>query len=336
MTALHAVGKGVQGSPFVLRSYKSPADGAENPTEGQEPIGEVRSRTVYDDEELEVDMQNRARPRRDMEDAHNLEIYQIARAATAAPRYHRPERVLNAKGKEMIFEDAGICEPNPTPRGIAEIRAIHGEDRLGIVVSVGTAKADQVQDKDTGKEFIIGTGKRIIAIATDPDKAHADVTTELRRKDIPYFRLNPDKKTAQKYRLDIPMDSWEPKKSSNGSTPGIQTLKKMKQAFDDWYESSDDIKNLFHKCAVELVVRRRLRMQNHAKWERYVLGSTFLCPLDSVCKRRREYTFHDRLEQHYHKKHNNEPLPQKVLLDRARLDGWKYQGRETSYPLMVY
>lgn len=298
-------------------------------------LSPVRKRTIYAEEpaaseELKPIMPKR---KREVEQPHNLEIHRVARAATAASKFFDPERVRNAKEEEMTFEDGGLSTSNPTLVGMREIKQKHGRNAFGVVVSVGTAKADHVQEKDVGKEYVNQTVRRLTAIVTQTERTHEEAKDDCRSENIPYYRLNPD---SQDFRLRTVLDEWEPRNERNGEKPGSKTLHHMKRRFDAWYNSDPEIPNYFRHCAKELVERRRRRAQDPAKWERFITGSHFRCQEDECENKDRKFTFYDKFLEHCRKTpelhYSENPATDDQLLQCSRCEEWKYQKRTVRIP----
>jgi hypothetical protein len=197
--------------------------------------------------------------------ATNFEIWQIARAATAAPFYFDRLKV-KLEDKEAIFEDGGFGKSNnPTIEGIQEIKKLHGKDSVGVVVSVGTARADHVQG--TG---ILHRVRKMGHIATNPDDVHKEVERLLASAQLnetadrfDYFRLNAPGL------LNIALDEWKPKS-------GEKTLEKIRKEFYQWLANTD-IQEDLESCARQLVTCRRERALDRHRWEHFAIGSVYRC-----------------------------------------------------------
>lgn len=189
--------------------------------------------------------------------ASTLKIWQIARAATAAPFYFAPFEVRYLDDK-AFFEDAGFDEwNNPTDLGIEEITML--KQRVGLVVSVGTARTDARYSRGTISRIRMMTDK-----ATDPEKVHRKVKKKTQHEGFQYFRLNDPGS------LKINLDEWKPKSS------GADTLEAIKTQFIKWNGDSDHRQQL-QECAKALVQRRRARTKNHGLWQHFAIGAVYRC-----------------------------------------------------------
>lgn len=305
--------------PFLLRSYPY----IERATScSLQPVTLSRKKT-YAEEEHEADKIAGSavhKPKRYVMAAHNFEIWQVARAATAGRKYFRPQVLSGVK--QYSLEDAGLSLPNPTKVGVDEIIAKHGREAIGVVVSVGTAKADEVEN-GSADQTLISSAEGALQIVTDPEPAHREVQKEAAREGFPYFRLNPEEPD---HLLKIVFDEWKPKRMTNGRKPGSDTLSEMKRAFNRWY--TPEIEDQFRACANELVARRRERADgdvegNKEKWERYVEGVHFECQ-HPQCPQDRQYTRRDEFEQHFVVRHGRRPTL-KADVESAKQVGWRYQ-----------
>lgn len=210
--------------------------------------------------------------------ASPLEIWEVARAATAALFYFDPLRIdlhpipVNGKPICAIFEDGGFGDSNnPTNLGVEEIRDLHGEDSIDVVVSIGTARSDKREGKGF-KSKIITIGDR----GTDPEITHRNLLEKSgdKTKGFKYYRLNG---TLDNTVLEVPLDEWKPKGKKGRLESGQGTLNKIETGFNQWYKSENN-RNMLEECAKKLVQRRLERIKEPARWERFAIGSHFYCP----------------------------------------------------------
>jgi hypothetical protein len=252
------------------------------------------------------------------ESAQSFPIWQVARAATAAPTYFEPLRIETpGSSAHSIFTDAGLGPTiNPTQEGILEIKDLYRESSIGVVVSVGTAKRRELWGGGIRRPV-----KALASMVADPEIIHTNVNKESVKEGFPYYRLNdPDK-------LNIELDEWEPKQRPlSRKIPGSITLERMTVAFKDW-ASMPETAEQFEKCANELVKRRQARATDDAKWERYAIGVQFRC-LRKECERE---DFDNRGEFHHHLS-NDHGTPQDCLDDETDfcMRRWHYRGAASS------
>jgi hypothetical protein len=240
-----------------------------------------------------------------------MEIWRVARAATAAPLYFTEIKFKTksmAGATNVYFSDGGFGHiNNPTNLGLQEIQSLHGSNNIGVLVSVGTARAD---DQPGGKS-IFKRVKSFANAATDP----RIVAEQLHGRDL-YWRFNDEKG------LDIELDDWKP----NGwftKNPGRDTLTKIENEFNHWARKRENIRQL-EECARELVRRRRRRTEDRSKWEHYATGAQFRCMHD-ICESR-PYNLRAEFEEHRRKEHPDS-TPNDETHDPI-ITIWKYQGPE--------
>jgi len=202
--------------------------------------------------------------------AEKFEIWEVARAATAANFVFEPLKIrLPGSGGHMHFADGGLGSANnPTQEATNELEELYGANAIGIVVSVGTAR--KAGDRKPGFFTILpATAKKYAADLTDPEPVHRITDKNLERKGCPYFRIN------DPGRLGIEMDEWKPRRSFANSISGSKTLSTIEDAFNTWIADSDNQKYL-RACATQLVKCRQARMHT-AQWERFATGTRFVC-----------------------------------------------------------
>lgn len=250
-----------------------------------------RSRSTHS--KIDGHFQNRARvfPLMKAGRADNFKIWEVARAATAAPYYFDPIEIKDGDNIINVFEDGGLGETtNPTEDGIDDIAIQEGHDAVGIVVSVGTARGQLGHEKD----FILGKTKDkfkgTIWNASDPERVHARVERKQdsgHYRNMKYWRLNP---TTEDHLLDMALDAWKPKRSPRlKRVPGSRTINDIKNAFSKW-ASQTDVQNELRECARQLVEQRRRRMQDEVKWERFSTLADYRCRLRPCELKHRTFT----------------------------------------------
>lgn len=263
-------------SPYLIRSYK--CDGPRSPLNSRMGTLRLSTRTNTNQSSHASRPHERRTPRTTINrgNAQNFEIWQVARAATAARYFFDPIEIRNEENdKKDIFEDGGLgTTTNPTKLGISDIEMRGGPDSVGVVVSVGTARGELGRQKE--KWFARAKQKawETVAMASDPEAEHYDV---LQRSEgdngFAYYRFNPPPEGSNDQFLDMPMDEWEP---SKGGTAGSKTIKTILDAFNSWLRDTQ-VHDDFRACAKQLVERRRLRIQNQLEWERYAMAMEYNC-----------------------------------------------------------
>jgi hypothetical protein len=230
--------------------------------------------------------------------AEQMEIWQVARAATAAPMYFTELRYRfgsNDPTEKSFFSDGGFGHTNnPTLLGIQELHTLYGEEKVGVVLSVGTAR----KDTDPDKRDILHKVKEGFAMATDP----GHVAREVSRMKLPYhWRINDE------IGLDLELDDWKP----NGwLTPkpkrGQRTLERIENSFNKWALKSES-RRMIQQCAEELVRRRKLRTEVADRWHCFASGfDGFRCIGHDHPECHELYSSRSRFETHWNEKHRSE------------------------------
>jgi hypothetical protein len=244
--------------------------------------------------------------------ADNMKIWLVARAATAAPMYFKEvKKQSNDGATKMYFLDGGFGHTNnPTQLGINEIETLHGRGNIGVVLSVGTARANGA----SGGKSIFKRVKGFADTATDP-KIVAD---HLQDRDL-YWRLNDSQG------INVELDDWKPN-SLFTKSPGKKTLAILQREFWRW---ASDKKNTdpLEECARELVQRRRKRSEDVARWERYATGAQFRC-MHGECG---SQTFNSRKLYEHHCEHDiNHSKDGNGHIDEPKITTWQYQDSSRS------
>lgn len=224
--------------------------------------------------DLNLRVGEKGKSRLNYEKAQEFEIWQVARAATAAPLYFEPLKVERARSSgHILFTDGGFSHTNnPTRTGKSEIKVRRGSGSIGIVVSVGTARKKKEENDSAWVRFVNKIPREMRGMAhelSDPEAVHDDM---LQEQGFPYYRLNhPDG-------LDVELDRWEPKQNFFSKDAGSKTITTIRNAFAHC-ACDTKIMNQFRSCAMALVDCRRKRM-NTSKWERYATGARYQCRVE--------------------------------------------------------
>ncbi|MCJ1270844.1 hypothetical protein MMC22_010741 [Lobaria immixta] len=251
--------------------------------------------------------------------AQDFEIWEVARAATAAPFYFDPLKIdIPGSSQHMRLTDAGFGHHNnPTKDGIKEMEWMNLTKSIGIVVSIGTARKDEGK-LERGPFAFRSKLKDLAKKATDTEMVHEDMHTESEKAGgFQYFRLN------DRDGLDTELDEWEPKPSkfsgrNKGNGSGSATLKKIRDAFNGWVSQHH---MEFQDCAKALVQCRRARMANSAVWERYATGAEYTCL--QGCHRE-NIDDREQFREHLRTTHELKPQDLEAEINGCRRD-WRYQ-----------
>lgn len=165
----------------------------------------------------------------------------------------------------MTFIDGGFGEANnPSKEAFYEVTL--SNKTISTFVSIGTGR--EVPNKfSRGLRRLIQTS---FAAVGDPEVAHQFMSDQSKQLGFQYFRLNEPGGLP-----DMAFDEWKPRNS------GERTKQKIRDAFHNWFAEHPEVAADLHKCALELVRRRRLRTADESHWERYALGAYFDCQEDN-------------------------------------------------------
>lgn len=319
-------------SLYLIRSYNhevtNSPDQSRGPTPGttmsQSRVNTDQSRTNTGFSAKNHATRRRVRKKRGLrdinyEEAQDFEIWQVARAATAAIFYFAPLDIgYGGAGSRITFTDGGFSHTNnPTQEAIREIEELYGDDSISTVVSVGTARGRL--ESSVKKPFfsrIPKSTREFADTATNPEIVHKNVDQD-RKRDYSYYRFN------DPGGLKIDLDEWKPKQGMFSKEGGVQTMKEIRRAFAEWAIEPETVEQL-RQCATELVRCRRERSVT-ARWERYATGCQFKCNLRGCPKAEEE--FHDRnlFKDHLRREHSKaEHELEKECNDRRKR--WRYRS----------
>ena len=266
------------------------------------------------------------------EKAQKFEIWEVARAATAARFFFEPLKIkLPGSSEHMIFEDGGFQNANnPTLEGMHELEELYGHNSVGIVVSVGTAHEEKKPVNSLRR-----VKKKLADRATESEAVHRSMKRKARQAEIEgkdtggsvlsYHRLNDHRS------LDVELDEWEPRKGTFSKASGSETLAKVESAFAAWMtgvENQDELR----RCAAVLVENRRSRIKDEDKWERFATGAKFTCR--SLKCDTGDFAGRELFREHLREKHP-ETLDVHGEEERACRNVWGYRNPESNTRLQV-
>jgi hypothetical protein len=199
------------------------------------------------------------------------EIYKVALATSAAPRYFS-KVVIN----DREYRDGAIGANNPAEEALNEVMQMH-EQPPKIIVSIGTGdKEHQPKSKNPKKTGIIkdwhNVAKLLTQIATESAKTASSVEEKCNTMDILHWRWSPPNGVG-----DIKLDEWLPRES--GSTTKARILDLTAK-----YLSQPKVHKRLWECARWLVLQRRLRARTE-RWEVFARRFVYYCP-EPLCHSR--------------------------------------------------
>ena len=276
----------------VIRSYDDTRrmGDDESPENLRRPLDQSRAETSFS-------RSTKTRAQLDMNPtiaagANAWPIWKVAQAAIAIPLFFETKEsiALNADSTSVIY--MGASAHNPTEYGIREIETVYGPKNNGEVVSIGASQ--EVASLKSLRKILFGA----MFGGPAPASTHRAAKRRLQTVKASYYRFDNPKT------LLMEPDEWKPTRPSERKS-GPRTLEEIKTNFTSWLKSPATHQQ-FQQCARELVKRRRDRLLDIAKWERYATVIEFQCPGED-CDRP---TFIDRNDflQHLEKRHKHENL----------------------------
>lgn len=252
--------------------------------------------------------------------AHDFEVWEVARAATAANFYFEPfEREPQQSGQHISFTDGGFSLlNNPTKEGVREIRELNEHNTVNIVVSVGTARSTRSNIKKRKIFSLLNTAQEAVDKQSDPEVIHNEMVMKSHEGSrFDYYRLNNPES------LGIPLDGWEPKRSVlfPEKEAGSKTIETIEKNFHRWASNNENIEYL-QNCADNLVRCRRERMST-PQWERYATGCIYTCRA-SNCERE-SFLHLDAFLSHLRDQHKEITDPTNRAAEWR--NQWRYQDR---------
>jgi len=217
-------------------------------------------------------------------EAHTEEIWKVARATSAAPRFFESIKMGLAKQKHL---DGGMCANNPSLKAFWEIRKLHGQTPA-FFLSIGTGKkslnestsesrirlrdydkatkTDDVRRKQFIKKYLeIGSHWKDFMTDTEGDNGVQgwENIGELQR--MPRQRFNVEGDLAR-----IPLDDWRP--ISTGET----TLEAIRTATEAYLAEENQVRRIAETARALVEIRRQRAMTE--RWETFAIDVTYQCP----------------------------------------------------------
>jgi hypothetical protein len=205
--------------------------------------------------------------------AHSEEIYKVALATSAAPRYFS-KVVIN----DHEYRDGAIGANNPAEEALNEVMQMH-EQPPKIIVSIGTGdKENKPKSKKPKTTGIIkdwhNVAKLLTQIATESAKTASTVEGKCDSMGILHWRWTPP---ASIEMGEIKLDEWLPRENGKDTKASILKLTTA-------YLSQPKVHKRLWECARWLVLQRRLRARTE-RWEVFARRFVYYCP-EPLCHSR--------------------------------------------------
>ncbi|KAL2046843.1 hypothetical protein N7G274_000861 [Stereocaulon virgatum] len=134
--------------------------------------------------------------------AHDIPIWQVARATSAAPTYFRP---MVIDGREYL--DGGFGTNNPCEEIYAEVKKMnnHSKNCIATILSVGTGKNNEnSRFVGTGLTRYLNYNNFARKWAADAEQPHGRMLEKAETESFNYFRLNVDEGLGP-----MKLDEWK-------------------------------------------------------------------------------------------------------------------------------
>jgi hypothetical protein len=250
--------------------------------------------------------------------AHSHEIWKIARATSAAPKYFSPMEI-----NERTYRDGGMGANNPAKVAFNEVLQLHDQPPR-FILSIGTG---QQKEKISLKKEKLGlvknwrdVGKAMMRMVAESEETHSQLEDDCERRykekyEITYKRLNVPEPMG-----NIRLDEWLPAQNGN-----ITKEKIIRGTIS--YLSRRGVHLRLVECARILVKHRRARSATE-RWETFARKFVYFCP-EQRCLHR-AFTTRDELRDHAIYEHsfvcsikvkNHVEFPNVCLFDRCAQSG---------------
>jgi hypothetical protein len=159
---------------------------------------------------------------------------------------------------------------------------------------------------------------------TNPDVIHDDVHETSRKGGWDYYRMN----ASDDEKLSVPLDEWCPR-GIFARNSGSQTLATIQANYQAWFSDPRNQRDV-RSCAEALVIRRRARTGDPAKWERFATGAEFICNQEGCPKLASPFSDRDAFRRHLLDTHFNlEESDVNESLMNDCMKQWRYRQKAT-------
>lgn len=241
--------------------------------------------------------------------AHNVAIWEAARATTAAPLYFDPIKIANRK-----FGDGGFGNNNPAEEMKTEVSSMNGSDltSIALLLSIGTGEIPISRFEDGLLQKYIAYFNAARKLASDAESAHSRLIGWKRDAGLPYHRFNVPLGTGLE---KIKLDEWKktPKWYNRHSESTIETIRKATET----YCAQEDVQRQLEEVA-EILVKHRLKRREHELWPLVSRGEQYRCTFDKCRMCQQVVPRKEDLEWHLRRKHE--------VRDGKDMEEWIQQG----------
>ncbi|KAI4146905.1 MAG: hypothetical protein L6R39_003298 [Caloplaca ligustica] len=236
---------------------------------------------------------------RNPKDTKEFDIWQVARATSAAPSYFKSTRL-----HEYRYYDAAVNLNNPSLEMYKEVSLLskaHESIELLLSLGTGNAKGNTTKAKNALQKELNNIS----------DVVHRKIEEAQNQDGFSYYRWD-----VQDGLRDVRLDEWKPIED------GHTTLNRIKEATKAHLESPR-VQDQIRVCAENLVHARRQRAQT-MRWEMYATGTRYRCPMPECKYQSRRFQNRNELMDHLQTEHDKAPPDAdnfkeiQTLLDQGR------------------
>ncbi|KAI1149764.1 hypothetical protein F4825DRAFT_453150 [Nemania diffusa] len=178
--------------------------------------------------------------------ASSFQIWEAARATTAAPGYFPP-----LKHGDQKFYDGGITSNNPSLQALGEMQALLPHTPINCIVSIGTGAMPPLAAASHGAFRVL------TSVLTETQNTERLAFATANGLEIPYFRFNPQ---LQRH---FAIDEWISRGFSLQDTN--KTLNNLRESVEKYLENVEVIAEL-RKCAEILAHRTAYGSKHILNW----------------------------------------------------------------------
>lgn len=251
--------------------------------------------------------------------AHDIPIWQVARATAAAPTFFKP---IVIDGLEYL--DGGFGANNPCLEAYDEVKKMNNNAKKCVksILSIGTGKNNEISRfKGDGWGRYLNYVKFVRKVATDSEGIHERIDkarSDLDKLDaFTYCRLNVEEGLDR-----MKLDEWRTRRSFL-KDPGsrnitIETIRKHTET----YLKDDEVQKKIKKFAEMLVDIRRERAEtNPQRWERACFGAWYQCRVQGCPRGEKKYNQQKDMQKHLLHKHRE-------IFGRSMDDNFEFERNE--------
>ena len=255
--------------------------------------------------------------------AHDIAIWQVARATAAAPTYFKP---MVIEGLEYL--DGGFGANNPCLEAYDEVKKMNNNAKRCVryILSVGTGKnkemsrfnGDGIYRYLNYLNFARKWASDSEGIHEKMDKARSDLDP---LGAFEYCRLNVEDGLGR-----MKLDEWHTRRSF-GNKAGVRnkTLETIREHTEK-YLGGEKPQEMINKCAEVLVKIRRERAEsNPQRWERACFGAWYQCRVPGCPRGEKKYPQQKDMQKHLLYKHRDffsRSIDDNIEFERNELEFW--------------